>query len=355
MLFTKIAWLGHLNYGDDVMAEMVKTYMTNLLENYRERIWCEGEIVQNDTTKSIYPVGFLPKVGREYFVHRTLKQSDGLIIGGGSILHSENSIRWKLEGANYFKEHNPAAKAVGVCLSVGPFSSAQAELQCQALFNVLDAVSLRDDESYQLAKSWKPRCKLVRAADLAGDYIDRNHFVGHGYASASINTIGLSLVGNIITEASKPKWISLIRTLSNAFNRVILFGFCGSDKFGDQYLLQALNVKVDRPNVSVEIYNGDAYHFTGSLAKCDFFIGQRLHSIIISYFLGTPFLALSYHKKCADFYELCKLDKRFLITDSHWQVSDILSRIGHYDMASERKNLLARSLVNYEVLNEFKC
>ena len=355
MFVTKIAWLGHVNFGDDVMAEAMTACLVSKSQDYQETIWCEGHVQRTDISRSIYLWDRLPAIFKPIAIRWHLRRSDAMIIGGGSILHSLNSVRWKKQGVEYFKSRNPNGKAIGIGLSLGPFANAEAEEECKALFDLLDAVSLRDEASIKQARSWQPKCKIIEASDLAGLYVSQPENLVNEVDSraGNIKRVGVSLVEKEVTAAQRGDYLALIKSLAQSHEEVVLFSFCGSQVFGDYRLLEALREESGASNVSVQVYDGDTLRFAKALASCDFMVGQRLHSIILSYLLRVPFLSLNYHKKCQDFFALTGISDEFLLSSEGFDPVSVISRVRCYEFDDvKRDSFIQKSLANIEVLDE---
>ncbi len=354
MKITKIAWLGHKNYGDDLMAQAMQDHLKNKFGRYREYIWCDGNVEASKCSKSIFPDFFLPIFLKQWVIWWRLWRSDALIIGGGSILHSVNSIRWKMKGVRFFKIIHPKRPAVGVSLSLGPFKNQKSESDCRELFQQMDAVSVRDEASYRLACSWNQEHKIVRSIDVAGAYLEsysRQRQYKKNTPLSPLRRIGVSLVAREMTASKEMSLRYLVTKLSETYAQVVLLNLCNSEEFGDEAELKKLAHEVGSNNVEVVSYNSDVGAFTNILSECDFIVGERLHSIIASFFLKIPFISLSYHEKCRGFFDETGLPKKYLFDSNNLDIDSILKNIEMYDVEGNYSSLSRLSMRNFDVLD----
>lgn len=291
----RVAWLGHSNFGDDLMSYVVDRWLHERFGEVDNLVMCEGSVKNVGTHRSIYPVSWLPKRINKRFALQRIANSDLVVIGGGSILHSEQSIRWKQEVVD--KAKRLGIPVVGINLSIGPLKTELAESLCGKFLRSLDAFSLRDTASCEWVEKQDTQPLYIESADLAGAYIEQ---VRTQLWSQKSNVVGVSFVRTIC-----PKQLarneSILVDLASRYDRVKLFSFCTSDTLGDQNMNYGLANVAN--NIQVIDYQ-ETIAFTQELSECGFFVGERLHSIILSYLLEIPFITLSYHKKCSDFLKL---------------------------------------------------
>ncbi|MEZ9761349.1 polysaccharide pyruvyl transferase family protein [Vibrio splendidus] len=291
----RVAWLGHSNFGDDLMSYVIDRWLNDRFGTVENLVMCEGNVKNVDMHRSIYPNLWLPKRIKKLFALKQTSSSDLVVIGGGSILHSEQSIRWKQEVVN--KAKREGIPVIGINLSIGPLKTESSEMMCRDFLNSLDAFSLRDTASCQWAERQSLQPNYIVSTDLAGAYIEK---VKPLLWQKKSNVVGVSFVRTTcIQQLERNK--SILVDLTNRFSRVKLFSFCTSSTLGDHNMNYGL-VNVAE-NIEVIDYQ-ETIAFTQELSECGFFVGERLHSIILSYLLGIPFITLSYHKKCSDFLEL---------------------------------------------------
>lgn len=353
MLITKIAWLGHKNYGDDLMAKAIQDHLEGKYGRYREYVWCEGNVDVNEFSGPIAPKVGWPGSLKKLVIWLRLLKSDALVLGGGSILHSINSVAWKRQGLRIFKFFHPRKPAVGVSLSLGPFESSKAEELCRSLVERLDSISLRDQVSYDKVCSWGLEHKAVRTIDIAANSLESSANISlesRDHNESTPSRIGISLVTKNISKSKRELYKELVRKLSQNYESVVLLNLCDSEVFGDEKVLGEIAKEVDADNVDLVSYRGGVEDFNAKLLECDFIIGERLHSIIAAFFLGIPFISISYHEKCRSFFKETGLPERYLFDSDNVDVDRVIDAVEIYDVSGRNSSLREMSKLNYKAL-----
>ena len=352
MKITHIAWLGHKNYGDDIMAVAVRKYLAGRYHDVAYTIWCEGRPETGANLKWIYPFAIGNKYFKDFFENRALKKTDLLLIGGGAILHSAISIEWKQRGIDFLRQKKPAARAVGINLSLGPFSHDAVKLKCRTFLKSLDAASFRDLYSYEFARESDLPYEPVLSFDLTASYFEFFN-IREKLASTEIKCIGISIrepYGASDTAGIFNNYTSLIKRLAESYERIVLFAFCTSTCFGDVKFIERIRNKIPLKNIEIVPYRENALSFTEHIRVCDFFISTRLHGTIVAFLLNIPFIGISYHKKCDDFMQYIGIPGQCMVNQAEFSAADILARIQAYQLPDQaRYRVLAAK--NFTVFN----
>lgn len=115
-------------------------------------------------------------------------------------------------------------------------------------------------------------------------------------------------------EASVLKFIDNIVNSNNNVEEIVLFEFNGNKVNGDSEVTQKCYDMIgDKVNVRIVKYTSDTEKFCKELNDCDFIVGMRLHSAILSYSLNIPFLLVEYHPKCTEFLDTINHKYRYKI------------------------------------------
>jgi len=330
MNITHIAWLGYNNYGDDVMTWAIRDYLTKKYGKVNFIVWCERKPKISENIKWIYSFRFGGKIVKKYFEDKNLKKTDLLLIGGGSVLHSKNSISWKLGAIDNLREFNYKAKVIGINLSVGPFADEIVEKVCVEFLNSLDIASFRDQRSYNFAaqnvKSYQP----IRSFDLAGYFLEENNILPKN-KKEKISCVGLALKNTKNDKSVLKKHIEFLHALSGKFEKIKLFSFCNFENYGETSYLKNLQ-KIVGLNLGIISYDRDPISFTKKIAECDFFIASRLHGSIVPFLLKIPFISFSYHQKCQDFFNDAGISKKYFFDNKIFEIEKALDSIESYDL-----------------------
>lgn len=349
MKITHIAWLGYNNFGDDVMAYAIRQYLATLYENVNYTVWSEKKPKLSGHVKWIYPLNLKGRFVKNYFEKKALKKSDILLIGGGSIFHSQNSITWKQQAINTARIINPKIKVIGINLSVGPFASEQAEESCIKLLNSLDIASFRDTRSYNFALKAVRAYEPIESFDLAAYFLQTNNFFPKVKID-KINSIGVALKNSGDYNSSLKRQSEFLIKLSQKFKKVKLFSFCDFDNYGETKYLNDLVNYSGLNNLEIISYNGEPISFTKKIMECDFFIASRLHASIIAFLLNIPFISLSYHEKCLDFMKKINMSEKYFFNLVDFKKDEVINNIGLYNLPDKEKYFKA-SLDNFKVFD----
>ncbi|PIP75357.1 hypothetical protein COW86_04225, partial [Candidatus Kuenenbacteria bacterium CG22_combo_CG10-13_8_21_14_all_39_9] len=151
-----VAWIGQGDFGDEAMAYALRKYLQSKgvesITYYHHGQYPSYQGENDLAIKKLHTFnvrGFKKKI----IDYIKLRSFSSLIIGGGSILHSFNSIKWKLnliKKMERFTHHKIHSAVVGV--SLGPFKNSSDEKVCQDFLDHIGLAIFRDDYSYQLAK-----------------------------------------------------------------------------------------------------------------------------------------------------------------------------------------------------------
>lgn len=127
------------------------------------------------------------------------------------------------------------------------------------------------------------------------------------------NTVGISFgsqwLSNLNLEKKYQFYTYILNILDSKFKTIKVFLFNKEDISyfnSKEYNIKNKNKLKFIPNNNFSNYNLIDYE------DCDLFIGERLHSIILSTSLGIPTLSLSYHEKCKSWMETLELDDYIL-------------------------------------------
>lgn len=350
MNIVHIAWLGHKNYGDDLMAQAVQAFPC-IRKADRYIVWSDAKPAGGHA-RWIYPFNVKFNVVKRFFENRALKKADLLIIGGGSILHSPYSIQWKKRGVDYLKGKKPSAKAIGVGLSVGLFPNQIACKGCQELLESLDGASFRDLSSYKFALECKLPYTPLLSFDLAACYVKQN-----GYSPKSIpdkiSVVGIAPRIFSRQDASFDEYYTLTKALCEKHDQVKLFSF-SDESSGDQKYIYEIGNLLRANNLQVLSYGGDVDEFTQHIRSCDFLISTRLHGAIMAFLLNIPFSCICYHKKCDDLAAYIQLPEKYVFKQPGFSASVVIDSVSSYTLPCQEK-YINEAMKNYAVFKNLDC
>ncbi|MCG2701347.1 polysaccharide pyruvyl transferase family protein [Candidatus Parcubacteria bacterium] len=335
-----VSWVGQGDFGDDAMAYGLRQFLMKRgigsITYYQYGKFPEHIYEKDLKIFSLY--SFETKKWIRNFKDKfNLKKFNAVIIGGGSTLHSYNSVKWKLDLIKNIKKINSGpvfSSCVGI--SIGPFKSESSKEVCKELFNMVDFAVLRDNHSFELAKSISGNKNIYSSLDttlllpnLCADKMF--NFKKNKNCDKNNETVGMMFVKNKsyeeIFKKNKyfEKYLAIVNHVLKKNKKVILFTFYTGDAYSDQNLNQALKKHAKFPD-KIDIYNydGNIFNTVKELKKCGYIISMRLHGIIFSYMLGIPFLSLGYDQKNKNFCDSINYPREMSLDTSSLENLDLV-------------------------------
>ncbi len=305
------AWVGRGNFGDELLSYGLR------LELYQAS--AVGSVSYYEAgSEPVYrgsgdgPLRVCNVAGQSRWVRfykrytQSCSEYDSLFFGGGSVLHSGNSIAWKHELLHNFRRGRSSSSllsaAVGV--SLGPFPDTQAERQAKAFLAELDVVHCRDAASADFARQVGGP-EVIQGRDLAFSVralrpelfsaVKRSEQVG-------VSFILSPKLGEQQQREQFAKMLAMLNYLTANGRQVMLAALYSGDKYADNRLHKRLREAAMQPElIELHDYRGDVRATAEKIASCSFYISMRLHGVITAYLSGTPFFALNRHPKVREF------------------------------------------------------
>jgi polysaccharide pyruvyl transferase WcaK-like protein len=359
-------WNGCKNVGDDAMTEVL---INGLLQNFKiERICFAGCDVETESMPFIeeysdkvkFSSCFIPRyllkfsIFRQYYwlfiiPIKLIFNYDVIIIGGGSIFHSykKNLIYNNL--LNIKKLFHRSVKIVSIGTSVGPFYTLSAEKMFIKLASKLDLLSVRDKRSYNFCRSNNIIKNLRYAPDLA---ITLSEF--KSIKLNKQNKVNIILRQGHISDELYGVIVQAIEHIQDVYPNldIVFLSACEldsdteNDNIAISHFIESLPPE-RRKSLLIERYNSFPSFFYKSIGDALFNISVRLHGSIISYAMNTPFICISYHQKCLDFFKDMNIHPNYLFEQEKTEIAEIRNSID---------KIITKSHVKFEkreVLNHF--
>jgi polysaccharide pyruvyl transferase WcaK-like protein len=330
-----IGFNGKLNFGDDVMTEVIIKTLLNKLKVKELFILGEKNKTNfnylnpyNSLTKFTFSSPFLSfirkinVVGGLYLryltAYKIAVQYDLIIIGGGTLYHSYLVNAFYLNIIRFKNLFNRRAKVISIGVSIGPFRSTNAEENFKKILKQLDFLSVRDNRSLNLCKLLNTKQQVFSGADIAMGF----PFI-HSLKEAqqSNKTIGIILRQGHVTKSDQEFLIKTIQYISENFpnKKFNFYSFCElENKLENDYLAITEFLSQLSPTIvsrcEIIRYTGYPAETCAHLISNNFNICIRLHASVMSYVYNVPFLMVSYHKKCEDFFADNGIEEKFLVS-----------------------------------------
>jgi len=303
-----IGWVGQGDFGDEAMAFSIRSFVKDYLLRDQLTYYYVGDFYEKSLEGEIN-LDFIYRNSPNWFQRNlynklALAKFDKLIIGGGSIFHSENSIDWKKDIINVFLQKKSHKIAV-IGVSLGPFINLKAEKKCGQLLDDIDVVMTRDSESAEIARSISKKCKVIASHDISliGNY--EKYMDGFSHEVNKEYKVGLMLMAftkHLMLAERKLEIIDcykrIIGQIIDSGKKVILYSMYIGDAYSDIAINQLLYDEFSSTGmISVEGFTGDIFLMIRSMASCEKIVSMRYHGIIFAYLLGIPFLSIEYDVK----------------------------------------------------------
>lgn len=269
------------------------------------------------------------QASRFYSFLRAVRDTDVLVMGGGSVITGHGSFRRPLMLSAQRRGRLQLA-AVGV--SVGPFGNKAAQDSATDFMRHFSYISVRDRRSYELAVEMGVADRVHHGRDLAGllplllPISKRPPLPVPGEPlRIGIAPCRYGARANYPTPEPAALQASLIEALVRLNSRYRvqpeIFSLNDHPEHGDLKLSEALQQGLSAHGISAELVRyrrSDPLATAQAIAKCDVFVSTRLHGAIVAYMLGVPFMIVDYHPKCADFADDIGLLASRRITAEHY-------------------------------------
>lgn len=320
---TVVGWHGFLNLGDDAMLLVMGRLISARFGAARVRILTSSNKMPSIRVPGILWVPFFPNWldsvprGEELLRLLSVWGSETLIFGGGSILSTTRSIRWKYRLAQIHRYLHPSGRRGLLGVSIGPFEDKVGEDYAIRLLRFCDFAVVRDSRSFEWAKAVSANqplgVQILLSPDLTFALRKEVNVPSGGVPNKSIV---VALRGDILaTDLRKVFLRNLAKALlelidSGRAKHVKIMAFQVGGQSLDLLVARDLENRVGRrDNVRVIAYDGDPLRALQEVSSCELVIGMRLHAKIFSTFTGNKLVNIFYHQKDHDFVQDWKSGK----------------------------------------------
>ena len=306
----KILLIGHIgkgNFGDDFMTKALIEYIFEL--NIKNQINClsKTKILEH---KNI-------KYSRENIknIFMNIKSSDIVLVNGGNFFHDINkNIRFRFSPFIKFFVISLISrlqnkKVIYSGQGFGPLKTKWSKYFFKIIFSMSEYVSVRDEYSYKLFKKIM-NVKHHDKIHLTADSTFYNHPINNIIKKENKDPLSLGI--NILPyfemyRNNKKNDIKLMKSLDSYLcdlvekniikNKIFFFAFNKKKSESEINSFKYLK-KNSLLEFELIVFNSVEQFTNDFNKKIDFFIGMRLHGIILASILNKPQMNISYHPKC---------------------------------------------------------
>jgi polysaccharide pyruvyl transferase CsaB len=334
-------YYGEGNGGDEALLASV----LQMLPQSVEPIVLSGQPQQ---TQQRYGVAAVPRFAARQ-VLATLRASDALIFGGGSLIQDVTS--WK--SPLYYIGLGLMARSLGLKViawaqGVGPLQHRLTQLLALSFFRSCTAVSVRDNDSAQILRRW--------GLDplVAPDPVWALHASGSARSSAAgppriavclrphhtLSKTRLATLGDALASLQRQTQAQLV--------------FIPLHQIQDIPIAQQLQAQMPGPSEVIDL--ADPHQLLEVFHRMDLTISMRLHGLIMAAASGSRCFALSYDPKVSSLmravsmpgWEVAALPDSSLQLSTRWQ--QVLDRPNQLD--SQRLEALKMDALQHRALLE---
>ncbi len=266
-------------------------------------------------------------------VNKVLRECDILISGGGSLLQDATSVKslfyylWVIFTAQFYKK-----QVIIFAQGIGPIKNKIGEFFTKKLLKKCRWVSVRDDKSLFLLRSWGIK------TDLVCDPLYDLELTG----STPENRVGIQL------RSFKTLTEKLLITLANrvaiefADKEIEIYSFQDCNDLEVCKHFESLLLSVN-PNLKTTIISGKSPNeIIKLMASLEYMIAMRFHAILISLKYGIKTLAINYDYKV-----------EAIANDACIPALSMLATEDYGYMFNRLKNLDRRALLEYANTKHF--
>lgn len=266
-----------------------------------------------------------------------LFNSDYFISAGGSTFPALPSYSNKAI-AYHFNKLNKKLGLGAIGVSLGPFKNSKTEQDVIGYLKTLQFLGLRDNRSYEFAKSLNLPYKPINAFDLAAllPLVYEGRVSKPEKDTGESKTIGISICnyesftnGDIAKEKKRNTFfrelVELLAKETSVNFRVFIIN--GNKKRREREVSEELMKNIDKNRISFVPYSSSVHEVWNKIANCDLMISTRLHASIFACYAQVPFFLIEYHQKCTDFLIDVGQDDKYRLYDAGVSAKSALEKI----------------------------
>jgi N-acetylglucosaminyldiphosphoundecaprenol N-acetyl-beta-D-mannosaminyltransferase len=305
---TLIVYYGAGNLGDELLLESSINIIRSIDANAQINIFSQSPKLTSETYSAYKCFNKFNILD----IYSALISSRALVFGGGSIFQDSSSFKsliYYCVIALSFKCFGKKIILLGQ--GIGPLKNSISRLICQIVYKVADFVNVRDQESFEMAKSWGlDEKRLSKGIDLVW-YLDHPQKSNTNLDTQS-NTESNTLSNTILISLRDTKNFQEKELLlfakhlhkHHSESEFILFAFQKNDLKILIKLTEYLN-KYNVKNSINEIYTLQDWTSNGEklFLNSHMIYSMRFHGVMLAAKLNIPCIGLAYDPKVSS---LCK-------------------------------------------------
>ncbi|MFZ3578286.1 polysaccharide pyruvyl transferase CsaB [Virgibacillus sp. DJP39] len=313
-------YYGFDNVGDEAILFSIIKSLKN--ENPEVRI----TVLSNnpEATKQTYHVDAVNRWKLKE-IRNVLKQADGLISGGGSLLQDETGIKSIPYYAGIIKIAKWYKKPVFVyAQGMGPIKRRLSKWIVRNALNKVGKITVRDEGSKTLLQKIGVKKQSVVVPDpvLA---LDRNSFSNNWIKSQAIDKpiITVSVRDWPTDNPYKEKIAHCLDKLVQKGNSIVFIPMHG--KIDEVTSMETAGIMTEKSFTAPA--DSSIEERISIIGESQLLIGMRLHALIFSAVTYTPFVALSYDPKIDAFAAICNQPVIGHVENNNWSGESLFDAV----------------------------
>lgn len=298
-----IGWLGHQNFGDEVLYVTFRKLFSNL------------QILLYTDCKTLAPHRSLNPI--ELIFYRTLIKRqrfyDFIFLGGGTLINRQLYLDWFKHALE--RGHQGIVFGTGVCdpsfwaERCPDIDFTQMMADWVAVLQKAAYVGVRGPNSAKILESQGIQAKVIGDPALSvytprSPYVPKNRRIGINLGSHGFIWGNQEKINEVITQLAK---YFLKKDWQVEFLPMHPIDYKIGLNLIQSPELRKITIWQNFQAIDKTINRIKSYHL---------FIGQRLHSVVVASGCGVPAIALEYQPKCSDFMESIGMKKFSVRTDA---------------------------------------
>lgn len=300
-------YYGYRNSGDEAVLQSILSALEHEGQAAGMKITPVVLSIDPEWTSRTYGVKSVHRM-KLAEVRNAIKNSDGLISGGGSLLQDATG----LGSIPYYLGIIKIAQWLGkptfiYAQGVGPVRRKLFRPFIASVFRRCEYISVRDPESAELVRSMGIRKGDVQVVPdpVMGIVLPEKETVPAGAAdSGELPVVGVSVR---LWNSERTELAKLAEGLASLSRRVpvhirfLPFHFPGDDE-ASRFVMERLGNLAEHGNtVSIAAETEHPYEMLREVSRCRLLVGMRLHSLIYAASQEVPLLGVSYDPKIDHF------------------------------------------------------
>lgn len=314
-------------YGfDNVGDEAILYAIIHSLKEYQPNI--EIVVLSNkpEKTAQTYRVKAVNRWSLKE-VRATIKSSDGLISGGGSLLQDETGFKSIPYYAGVIKIAQQLKKPVFVyAQGMGPISNKLNQMIVKHVLNAVQLLTVRDQQSEQLLKKIGVTADIqlvpdpvmgIDASDFHSSWLQQQNF------QRKVITVSVRSWAN--DDYAFQEIASGLDKLAAKGHEIVFVPMHGIHDFKTSQSIEDLMTH----NVYIAPHDSTIQEKMAIVKESDVLFGMRLHALIFAAVGTTPFVALSYDPKIDSFAEIVNQPVLGHVESKDWNADGLVEAIEH--------------------------